>query len=132
MMDELPFPPNDLPPDGLIFFHKLTNWYENNKSAIFYNWGKKSKKLKKLQFVRPEKGEKLELPKELAKDTLYLPKFNYGAKKVIENIRHAFCHNGISYDKANKQYIIRETKKIHIDASFSLEAINELSVFFKN
>lgn len=131
-MNKFPFPPNDLPPDGLIFFHRLSNWYEANKSVKFYKWGEKSKKLNELHFTRPQRGEKLESPQQLAINTLYFPRFCYGAKDVIENLRHAFCHNGIIYDKDSNQYIIRRTKKIHIDASFSLDAIKELSIFFKN
>lgn len=131
MKEKFTFPENELPPEGLEFFYKLTTWYEDNEKTKLHSLGSKIKKLNLLNIIRPEKGKKLSCRTSLSSNTIYLPVNNFGAKAIICNIRNAFCHHGINYNKDTQQYIIRRTEKIHIDASFSLDALSELSIFIK-
>ena len=124
-------PPNGLPAEGVLLFHRLTCWHQNNPKTTLRRLGTRLKKLQLLKIVRPKIGEELTAPEELSPNTLYFPANNKGIKAVIRDIRNAFCHDSIRYDEESNQYIIRKNEKVKLDASFSLEAINELGIFFK-
>ncbi len=116
---------SDIPEDGLRFFHGLSNWTEQHKTTPnLISWKQGQKALTKLTCVKSKHGKHVELPNTLPCDTLYVPSFSFGLY-VLRQLRHAFCHNDLVYDKAIGQYRIELTDKIKIAGQFSLEAIEE-------
>lgn len=117
---------SNLPEDALRFFHGLSNWVESSKKRglKLIGWKDGQKKLSKIHCIKPKKNEPLIVPPKMEDNTLYIPTKS-GGLNVISNIRHAFCHNGLSYDQNTDQYKIDLTDKVHIAGRFSLEAIKE-------
>lgn len=118
---------SDIPEEGLRFFHGLSNWVEQSKISkpSFIKWKQGQKALVKLTCVKPKSGNQVELPNVLPDNTLYLPFYSSGYY-VFCQLRHAFCHDNLVYDKEKRQYCIELTDNVKIAGLFSLEAIKEL------
>lgn len=122
------FPVSELPEDGLRFFHSLANWVERAKvtKPKLTAWGKGQKALRKLTCIKYSSHNAHEIPKDIPNNTLYVPKHSSGLY-VLSQLRNAFCHNNLVFDKNNKQYQIELTDKVKIAGKFSLEAIEEFA-----
>lgn len=119
-------PLNNIPEDGLRFFYGLSIWVEQYKKLKphFINWQKGIRHLTKLTCIKPDRGEKIEVPQSFPCDTLYVPASS-SALDVFCQLRHSFCHNDLKYDEEIKQYRIELTDKVKITGLFSLDAIKE-------
>ncbi|MDE6492760.1 MAG: hypothetical protein K2L37_06405 [Lactobacillus sp.] len=117
---------NDIPDEGLRFFHSLSNWVEQIKGShpAIIKWKNGQRQLTKLQCIKPCQKESITLPHVLPDNTLFIP-ISSGGLSVIRQLRHAFCHNGLTYDRASMQYEINQTNQIKIVGRFSLDAIKE-------
>ena len=124
---------SNLPEEGLRFFHGLSNWVELSKKykLQLIGWKQGNKKLSYLHCVKPKRKEPLIIPPHLEDNTLYVP-INSNGFKVICQLRHAFCHNALSYDKDSNQLKIEMTDKVNIAGKFSLEAIKEFVKIYTN
>jgi len=122
---------SEIPEEGLRFFHGISNWVEQSKTQNphLVSWKHGHKALNKLTCLKSKHGKVVEPPKTLPCNTLYVPYFSSGLY-VLRQIRHAFCHNGLIYDKASKQYSITLTDRVKIAGKFSLEAIKEFVQVF--
>ena len=115
-----------IPEDGLRFFHGLSNWVEQSKTLKphLMRWKQGQKALTKLRCIKPKHGNHIELPNTLPCNTIYVPSSSSGVY-VLCQLRHAFCHNNLVYDKDSGQYRIELTDKVKIAGQFSLDAIVE-------
>lgn len=132
MESKTPITLSVLPEEGLRFFHGLANWVETWKKCKpkYESWKKGKRHLTKAKYIKPKKGEDLEVPILMPCNTIYLP-LNSSACDLLRNIRNAFCHNDLSYDESTQQYQIKQTDKVHIGGKFTLEAIEEfVNVYF--
>lgn len=124
---------SSLPEDGLRLFHGLSNWVEKAKTSKpkLIGWKDGIKQLTLLNCVKLTRVEPMNIPATLAANTLYVPK-KYCGQDVFRQLRHAFCHNGLSYNQKAQQYEITITPQINITGRFSKEAIEEfLSVYLQ-
>lgn len=131
-MDNPSLPITPIPEDGLKFFYGIIIWAEMPKGQKLKlkAWKKGTKGLSKLTCIKPNQGQPLTVPSQLAINTIYVP-FRSSAKFVLTQIRNAFCHNGITYDETTSIYEISKTTKVHIAGKFSLDAMKEfVSIFF--
>lgn len=119
-------PQNTLPEDGLLLFYRITLWVErnNNRHVKLPGWKGTIKRLKLLHINKPKQGTPFIKPTHLEKDTLYVPT-GYSGYNVIKQLRNAFCHDTLRYDKRTNQYSIVSNKNVKIAGSFSLAAIKE-------
>ena len=121
------FEDSTLPEEGLRFFHGLANWLEKAKKEKpqLPSWKKGNRLLTRLSCYKPKQGTPLEVPEEYAINTLFLPTKSSGLY-ALQQIRHAFCHNNLTFDEETSQYRINLTDNVKIAGSFSLEAVREL------
>ncbi|MDE6007857.1 MAG: hypothetical protein K2G90_01465 [Muribaculaceae bacterium] len=122
---------SNLPECALRFFHGLANWIELTKTSKpqLESWKTAQKLLSKLKTVKiPKDGEMGDIH-SVSKNTLYVPSYSSGIF-VLRQLRHAFCHNALTYDVAQDQYQIVQTDKVKISGRFSLEAIEEFFQVF--
>ncbi len=119
-------PQNTLPKDGLLLFYRITLWVErnNNRHVKLPGWKGTIKRLKLLHINKPKQGTPFIKPTQLEKDTLYVPTA-YSGYNVIKQLRNAFCHDSLRYDKRTNLYSIAPNKNVKIAGSFSLAAIEE-------
>ena len=132
MESKTPITPSVLPEEGLRLFHGLTNWIETWKVCHPESlaWKKGKRHLTKAKYIKPKKGEDLEVPILMPDNTIYLP-LNSSACDLPRNIRNAFCHDDLTYDESTQQYEIKLTDKVHIGGKFTLGAIEEfVNVYF--
>lgn len=124
---------NNIPEEGLRFFHSLSNWVEQAKGThpAIINWKKGQKQLSKIECIKPKNSGPIIVPRVLPKNTLYIP-ITSGGLSVIRQLRHAFCHNDLTYDEVSKQYEIKQTKQVKIAGRFSLDAIMEFVSVYCN
>ncbi|MDE6650155.1 MAG: hypothetical protein K2K45_09535 [Muribaculaceae bacterium] len=117
---------SNLPADGLRFFHGLSNWVESVKGQrlSLIEWKKGQKALTILKCVKPKQKESLVFPLVMVDNNIYIPYWGCGLY-VIRQLRNAFCHGQLKYDKNSCQYQIDSTDEKHIAGSFSLNAIRE-------
>lgn len=119
-------PQNTLPEDGLLLFYRITLWVErnNNRHVKLPGWKDTIKRLKLLHINKPKQGTPFIKPTHLEKDTLYVPT-GYSGYNVIKQLRNAFCHDSLRYDKRTNWYSIASNKNVRIAGSFSFAAIKE-------
>lgn len=119
-------PQNTLSEDGLLFFYRIILWVErnNNRHVKLPGWKDTIKRLKLLHINKPKQGTPFIKPTQLEKDTLYVPT-GYSGYNVIKQLRNAFCHDSLRYDKRTNWYSIASNKNVRIAGSFSLAAIKE-------
>lgn len=131
MKSVVSFSLSEIPEDGLRFFHGISNWVEQSKTLNphLVSWKYGHKALNKLTCLKSKHGKNVEPPKILPYNTLYVPYFSSGLY-VLRQIRHAFCHNDLIYDKTAQQYYIALTDRVKIVGRFSLEAIKEFVQVF--
>lgn len=119
-------PQNTLTEEGLLFFYRIILWVErnNNRHVKLPGWKDTIKRLKLLHINKPKQGTPFIKPTQLEKDTLYVPTA-YSGYNVIKQLRNAFCHDSLRYDKRTNLYSIAPNKNVKIACSFSLAAIGE-------
>lgn len=119
-------PKCNIPTDGLCFFYRLMNWVEQQKKSKLHliGWKTGQKLLTKLTCIKFKADGISIMPKAMADNTLYVPISSSGIY-VIRQLRHAFCHNALSYDESTGLYEIEMTKHVKISGKFSLDAIEE-------
>lgn len=117
---------SELPYEGLRFFHSLSNLVENTKGEKLklIQWKDGLKSIKLLNCFKPKLKEAFKVPEQMPENSLYVPTSSHGFY-VISQLRHAFCHANLKYDKDSNLYQIDLTDKVHIAGRFSLEAIQE-------
>ncbi len=131
---ELPITESSIPQDGLRFFHGLSNWVEQSKVSRphLIGWKKGQKQLVKLKCIKPRQKESFVAPSVVPDNSIYVPISSCGMF-VIKNLRHAFCHNDLTYDETTKQYEVKETGQVKIAGRFSLDAIKDfVSVYLQS
>lgn len=119
-------PKCNIPTDGLFFFYRLMNWVEQQKRSKLHliGWKIGQKLLRKLNCAKFKPDEIRTIPKAVAENTLYVPISSSGIY-VIRQLRHAFCHNALSYDESTGLYEIEMTEHVKISGKFSLDALEE-------
>lgn len=119
-------PQNTLTEEGLLFFYRIILWVErnNNRHVKLSGWKDTIKRLKLLHINKPKQGTPFIKPTQLEKDTLYVPTA-YSGYNVIKQLRNAFCHDSLRYDKRTNLYSIAPNKNVKIAGSSSLAAIEE-------
>ncbi len=124
-------PQNTLTEEGLLFFYRIILWVErnNNRHVKLPGWKDTIKRLKLLHINKPKQGTPFIKPTQLEKDTLYVPTA-YSGYNVIKQLRNAFCHDSLRYDKRTNLYSIAPNKNVKIAGSFSLAAIEEFVTAF--
>lgn len=105
-MSEL-LPPNPIPKDILEYLCRITIWVEN-KDYHTIGWKKGIKRISKISFYKHH----INTPhtKNLQGDTLSIPK-SYSAIDVLRQIRHALCHNAVTFDNKTKRIVLKKSKK---------------------
>lgn len=126
MKSSVLLPKCNIPEDGLCFFYCLMNWVEQQKKSKLHliGWKKGQKFLTKLICIKFKPDGISTIPKTIAENTLYVPISSSGIY-VIRQLRHAFCHNALSYDESTGLYEIEMTEHVKISGKFSLDAIVE-------
>ena len=121
------FEDSTLPEEGLRFFHGLANWLEKtkNEKKELPSWKQGNRLLTRLSCYKPKQGTPMVVPEKCNINTLYIPTRSCGLY-VLKQLRHAFCHNNLTYDEETSQYQINLTDNVKIAGSFSLEAVREL------
>lgn len=114
-------PPSPLPVDVLEYLYRITVWIEE-KDCHTKSWGKGIKLISKIAFIKHSKNTPY--PNSLQNDTLFIPK-NYSAKAILRQVRHALCHNAVTFDNKTGQIILKKSKNTKIVGSFTLEGIKE-------
>lgn len=122
---------SNLPEDALRFFHGLSNWVEQQKrsKSKLILWEDGIKDFKALSWTKAKKGQKICVNSPIPENTLFLP-YRCSGFHAIKQLRHAFCHNGISYDKESTKFTITNTKLINLAGNFTLDAIKQFVKVF--
>ena len=122
-------PPIPFPDEVLQFLYRVSLWVEKNKKRKMHinNWRKTAKKLRPIFCLqKAQQKEKLNIPKKLPPNTLYVPHYFSGYNMLCQ-LRNAFCHNQLSYDKKTKLIEVRNEK---FAGKFSLETIQKFVIAF--
>lgn len=131
-------PVSTLLDNHILLLYSALLLVENDDSSKLkgYHWKELKESVKKdLDIYNNTAKFKITIPNEISLNTIYFSESNNIAANFLRNLRHAFAHNYIKYDKTNEALLIflpdRTKQFMKLYANITVENLKKIIEILK-